>query len=127
MDFSYSNKVLELQKKLTQFMEENVYPNEQLYEEQLNQQESRWSRVPPIMEELKQKAKSEGLWNLFLPESDYGAGLTNQEYAPLCEIMGRSMIGPEVFNCSAPRSEEHTSELQSRFELVCRLMLEKKK
>ena len=102
MDFSYSNKVLELQKKLTQFMEENVYPNEQLYEEQLNQQESRWSRVPPIMEELKQKAKSEGLWNLFLPESDYGAGLTNQEYAPLCEIMGRSMIGPEVFNCSAP-------------------------
>ncbi|HLR51556.1 MAG TPA: acyl-CoA dehydrogenase family protein, partial [Candidatus Avamphibacillus sp.] len=102
MDFSYSNKVLELQKKLTQFMEENVYPNEQLYEEQLNQQESRWSQVPPIMEELKQKAKAEGLWNLFLPESDYGAGLTNQEYAPLCEIMGRSMIGPEVFNCSAP-------------------------
>jgi len=102
MDFSYSNKVIELQKKLTQFMEENVYPNEQLYEEQLNQQESRWSRVPPIMEELKQKAKAEGLWNLFLPESDYGAGLTNQEYAPLCEIMGRSMIGPEVFNCSAP-------------------------
>ncbi|HLR03078.1 MAG TPA: acyl-CoA dehydrogenase family protein, partial [Virgibacillus sp.] len=102
MDFSYSNKVLELQKKLTQFMEENVYPNEQLYEEQLNQQESRWSQIPPIMEELKQKAKAEGLWNLFLPESDYGAGLTNQEYAPLCEIMGRSMIGPEVFNCSAP-------------------------
>src|SRR5699024_824338 len=102
MDFSYSNKVLELQQKLTQFMEENVYPNEQLYEEQLNQQESRWSRVPPIMEELKQKAKAEGLWNLLLPESDYGAGITNQEYAPLCEIMERSMIGPEVFKCSAP-------------------------
>lgn len=102
MDFSYSNKVLELQKKLTQFMETKVYPNEQLYEEQLNQGESRWSQVPPIMEELKQQAKSEGLWNLFLPESEYGAGLTNQEYAPLCEIMGRSMIGPEVFNCSAP-------------------------
>lgn len=102
MDFSYSNKVLELQKKVAQFMEENVYPNEQVYEEQLNQQESRWSQIPPIMEELKQKAKSKGLWNLFLPESDYGAGLTNQEYAPLCEIMGRSMIGPEVFNCSAP-------------------------
>jgi len=102
MDFSYSNKVLELQGNLTKFMEENVYPNEQLYEEQLNQQESRWSRVPPIMEELKQKAKAEGLWNLFLPESNYGAELTNQEYAPLCEIMGRSMIGPEVFNCSAP-------------------------
>src|SRR5699024_12794293 len=102
MDFSYSNKVLELQQKLTQFMEENVYPNEQLYEAQLNQQENRWSRVPPIMEELKEKAKAEGLWNLFLPESNYGAGLTNQAYAPLCEIMGRSMIGPEVFNCSAP-------------------------
>ncbi len=83
-------------------MEVHVYPNEKVYKEQLNQQENRWSTVPPIMEELKQKAKEEGLWNLFLPESEYGAGLTNQEYAPLCEIMGRSLIGPEVFNCSAP-------------------------
>lgn len=102
MNFSYSEKVVELQKKLNRFMEENVYPNERLYEEQLNAQASRWEQVPPIMEELKQKAKAEGLWNLFLPESDYGAGLTNLEYAPLCEIMGRSMIGPEVFNCNAP-------------------------
>ncbi|MFP5116330.1 acyl-CoA dehydrogenase [Bacillaceae bacterium C204] len=102
MDFSYSQRVKELQEKLTAFMEANVYPNERTYEQQLNEQESRWSAVPPIMEELKEKAKAEGLWNLFLPESEYGAGLTNQEYAPLCEIMGRSLIGPEVFNCSAP-------------------------
>lgn len=83
-------------------MEEHVYPNERLYEQQLNEQPSRWSAVPPIMEELKEKAKQAGLWNLFLPESEYGAGLTNVEYAPLCEIMGRSIIGPEAFNCGAP-------------------------
>lgn len=102
MNFSYSNKVKELEQKLTRFMEENVYPSETLYEQQLNQQETRFSRIPPIMEELKEKAKAEGLWNLFLPESEQGAGLTNLEYAPLCEIMGRSLIGPEVFNCNAP-------------------------
>ncbi|WP_430509292.1 acyl-CoA dehydrogenase [Gottfriedia solisilvae] len=102
MDFLYSSKVLELQSRLKTFMDQYVYPNEQLYEEQLNQQETRWSDVPPIIEELKAKAKQEGLWNLFLPDSNYGAGLTNLEYAPLCEIMGRSLIGPEVFNCSAP-------------------------
>lgn len=83
-------------------MEEHIYPNERLYEQQLNEQPSRWSAVPPIMEELKEKAKQAGLWNLFLPESEYGAGLTNVEYAPLCEIMGRSIIGPEAFNCGAP-------------------------
>lgn len=83
-------------------MEEHVYPNEKVYERQLNEQENRWNAVPQVMEDLKEKAKAAGLWNLFLPESEYGAGLTNLEYAPLCEIMGRSMIGPEVFNCSAP-------------------------
>jgi acyl-CoA dehydrogenase len=102
MNFSYSEKVVKLQERVIKFMEEHVYPNEKVYKEQLNQQKTRWSGVPPIMEELKQKAKSEGLWNLFLPESEYGSGLTNLEYAPLCEIMGRSVIGPEVFNCSAP-------------------------
>ncbi|MDZ5712621.1 acyl-CoA dehydrogenase [Jeotgalibacillus haloalkalitolerans] len=102
MDFSYSAKVKDLEKKLTSFMEEHVYPNETVYERQVNEGDSRWSKVPPIMEELKEKAKAEGLWNLFLPESEYGAGLSNVEYAPLCEIMGRSMIGPEVFNCNAP-------------------------
>ncbi|MBG9447674.1 acyl-CoA dehydrogenase [Cytobacillus firmus] len=102
MDFSYSPKVQQLIRKLNVFMEENVYPNEALYEQQLNEQENRWSAIPPIMEELKRKAKATGLWNLFLPESEYGAGLTNVEYAPLCEIMGRSMIAPEIFNCNAP-------------------------
>jgi acyl-CoA dehydrogenase len=102
LDFSYSQKVKELQEKLTAFMEVNVYPNERVYGQQLNEQDSRWSAIPQVMEELKEKAKAAGLWNLFLPESEYGAGLTNQEYAPLCEIMGRSLIGPEVFNCSAP-------------------------
>lgn len=102
MDFSYSHKVIDLQKRVSSFMEEHVYPNEKLYEEQLNEQKNRWSSVPPIMDELKEKAKKANLWNLFLPDSEYGAGLTNQEYAPLCEIMGRSLIGPEVFNCNAP-------------------------
>ncbi|MBN8201107.1 MULTISPECIES: acyl-CoA dehydrogenase [Bacillaceae] len=102
MDFSYSSKVQELIRKLNLFMDENVYPNESLYEQQLKEQENRWNAIPPIMEELKRKAKDAGLWNLFLPESEYGAGLTNVEYAPLCEIMGRSMIAPEIFNCNAP-------------------------
>ncbi|MBM7578180.1 acyl-CoA dehydrogenase [Jeotgalibacillus terrae] len=102
MDFSYSAKVKDLEKKLNKFMEEHVYPNEALYERQVSEGGNRWSKVPPMMQELKEKAKAEGLWNLFLPESEYGAGLSNVEYAPLCEIMGRSMIGPEVFNCNAP-------------------------
>ena len=100
MDFEFSDKVKELQKRLTDFMNENVYKNEEVFEGQLNEN-GRWT-IPPILEEMKSKAKKEGLWNLFLPESDYGAGLKNIEYAPLCEIMGRSPIGAEVFNCSAP-------------------------
>ncbi|MGA9288891.1 MAG: acyl-CoA dehydrogenase family protein, partial [Anaerobacillus sp.] len=102
MNFDYSERCHSYLEKLTAFMNEHVYPNEKVYEKQLSEQNSRWSTIPPIMEELKQKAKDEGLWNLFLPESEYGAGLTNAEYAPLCEVMGRSMIGPEVFNCAAP-------------------------
>lgn len=102
MNFSYSEKTKQLIEKVNAFMGEHVYPNESVYEEQLSQQKDRWAEVPPVIEELKAKAKKEGLWNLFLPESDLGAGLTNLEYAPLCEIMGRSPIGPEVFNCNAP-------------------------
>ncbi|GAA0479974.1 acyl-CoA dehydrogenase [Salinibacillus aidingensis] len=101
MNFEYSEIVKEYQAKLNHFMEEYVYPNEQTYSEQIDEQ-NRFAKVPPIMEELKQKAKEQGLWNLFLPESEYGAGLSNLEYAPLCEIMGRSAIAPEVFNCAAP-------------------------
>ena len=100
MNFEFSKKVIELQNKLTSFMNENVYKNEEVFEDQLNKN-GRWT-IPPILEELKEKAKKEGLWNLFLPESDLGAGLKNIEYAPLCEIMGRSPIGAEIFNCSAP-------------------------
>ncbi|WP_010530152.1 acyl-CoA dehydrogenase [Lentibacillus jeotgali] len=101
MYFEYTDKVKAYQNKLSKFMEEYIYPNEKTHEEQLDKN-NRFSSIPPIMEELKQKAKEEGLWNLFLPESEYGAGLTNLEYAPLCEIMGRSSIAPEVFNCAAP-------------------------
>ncbi|USK68719.1 acyl-CoA dehydrogenase family protein [Peribacillus asahii] len=102
MYFEFSDKVKELQYQVTKFMEQYVYPNEKVYEQQLNEGTSRWE-VPPIIEEMKIKAKEKGLWNLFLPESEYGAGLTNLEFAPLCEIMGRSpFIGPEAFNCSAP-------------------------
>ena len=100
MNFEYSNKVKDLQDKLTNFMNEHVYKNEVVYKEEV-EKGGRWC-VPKIMEDMKSKAKSQGLWNLFLPKSDLGAGLTNTEYAPLCEIMGRSPIGAEVFNCSAP-------------------------
>lgn len=100
MNFEYSDKVKYLQKKLTAFMDEYIYPNEGTYYEQ-NHTGERW-KVIPIIEELKPKAKAEGLWNLFLPESEHGAGLTNLEYAPLCEIMGRVPWSAEVFNCSAP-------------------------
>ncbi|WP_406945629.1 acyl-CoA dehydrogenase [Halobacillus sp. SY10] len=102
MNFDYSDKVKGYLEKLQRFMDEHVYPNESVYEDQLNAQKDRFSEVPPIMEELKLKAKEEGLWNLFLPDDTYGAGLSNLEYAPLCEMMGRSLIGPEVFNCNAP-------------------------
>ncbi|GAE33370.1 acyl-CoA dehydrogenase [Halalkalibacter akibai] len=101
MNFSYSDKVKRLQNDLQSFMDEVVYPNEKRYEEQLDST-NRFSYIPPVMEEMKEKAKQAGLWNLFLPDAKEGAGLTNVEYAPLCEIMGRSAIAPEVFNCNAP-------------------------
>lgn len=101
MDFQYSDKVLKLQHRVAQFMEQHVYSAEKPYKNSLASAESRWT-IPPIMEELKQKAKEAELWNLWLPESEHGAGLSNLEYAPLAEIMGRSFLGPETFNCSAP-------------------------
>jgi len=95
----FTDKTRELHQRLTAFMDQHVYPNEQKFHEQIAA--SRWTPTA-IVEELKTKARGEGLWNLFLPESENGAGLTNLEYAPLCEIMGRSVMAPEVFNCSAP-------------------------
>ena len=100
MNFEYSDKVKYLQKKLSAFMDEYIYPNEATYYEQ-NHTGERW-KVIQVIEDLKPKAQAEGLWNLFLPESAHGAGLTNLEYAPLCEIMGRAPWSAEVFNCSAP-------------------------
>ena len=100
MNFEFTDKVKSLQKRLQAFMDEHIYPNEQRHQDELNP-DDRW--LPSeIIEELKPKARAAGLWNLFLPESEDGAGLTNLEYAPLCEIMGRSTMAPEVFNCSAP-------------------------
>ena len=101
MDFEYSDATRELQARVSAFMDAHIYPNEVTYHDQIGAGDTRWKPVP-IIEELKVKAKDEGLWNLFLPESDRGAGLTNMEYAPLCEIMGRVGWAPEVFNCSAP-------------------------
>src|ERR671923_1440037 len=101
MHFDHSAKAKELQRRLAAFMDEHIYPNEDTYHRQIADGD-RWQPVR-IIEELKPKARAAGLWNLFLPESEYGAGLTNVEYAPLCEIMGRvSPFAPEVFNCSAP-------------------------
>ncbi len=96
-----SERALDLRGQVQTFMDEHVYAAESVYHDQVEAADDRWS-APPIMEELKAKAKAKGLWNLFLPESDYGAGLSNRDYAPLCEVMGRSPIGAEVFNCSAP-------------------------
>jgi acyl-CoA dehydrogenase len=100
MNFEFTEKVRSLQQRLEAFMDEHVYPNEQRYYEDLNTGD-RW-QPSRVIEELKPKARAAGLWNLFLPDSEDGAGLTNLEYAPLCEIMGRSAVAPEVFNCSAP-------------------------
>jgi acyl-CoA dehydrogenase len=100
MDFDYSPKVIELQATLQAFMEAHVYPSEQRFDDEVGQGD-RWQPTR-LIEELKAKAKAAGLWNLFLPASERGAGLTNTEYAPLCEIMGRVLWASEVFNCSAP-------------------------
>jgi acyl-CoA dehydrogenase len=100
MNFEFTDKVKSLQKRLQAFMDEHIYPNEQSYQDELNP-DDRW-RPSEVIEGLKPKARAAGLWNLFLPGSEDGAGLTNLEYAPLCEIMGRSTMAPEVFNCSAP-------------------------
>ncbi len=100
MIFELPEKIQELRSRLMAFMDEHVYPNEGTFEQQL-EEHGRW-KLPRIIEELKSKARAEGLWNLFCREPRYGPGLSNFEYAPLCEVMGRSLIAPEVFNCNAP-------------------------
>ena len=95
MDFTLGKKVEDLQLRMRAFMDEYIYPSEQHFQSEVER--NRWSPTV-VVEELKRKARAAGLWNLFLPDDENGAGLTNLEYAPLCEIMGRSMMAPEVFN-----------------------------
>ncbi len=104
MDFAYSERTQALRSRIAAFMDEHVYPAEERFHSEVEENRSRGNPWVPtrVMEELKERARAQGLWNLFLPDSEYGAGLTNLEYAPLCEIMGRSPIAPEAFNCSAP-------------------------
>src|SRR5271167_4890969 len=99
MEFELSAKTKELKQRLESFMEADVYPNERRFHDEVER--DRW-KPTRIVEELKANARAQGLWNLFLPQDENGAGLTNLEYAPLCEVMGRSHIAPEIFNCSAP-------------------------
>lgn len=101
MQFGHTPRSLELQEQLTTFMHERVYPAESIYQAQIRDAGDP-HHFPPVMDELKAEARARGLWNLFLPDSDWGAGLTNAEYAPLAEISGRSLIAPEAMNCSAP-------------------------
>ena len=100
MVIEHTPRVQELRQKLVLFMEEHIYPAEKIYADQLDAR-GRWT-VPPVMDVLKAKARAQGLWNLFLPDPEIAVGLTNLEYAPLCEVMGRSAIGSEAFNCNAP-------------------------
>jgi acyl-CoA dehydrogenase len=104
MDFAFTPKVQALQRRVDDFMQQHVFPNEQRFYDEVEENTRRGARWTPtrIVEELKVKAKAEGLWNLFLPDSDYGAGLKNIEYAPLAELMGRVPWASEVFNCNAP-------------------------
>ncbi len=101
MDFNFSKESLELQDKLKTFFADHIYPNEDLYEKAINDSGDPL-HIPEILNELKSKAKSENLWNLFLPDKEYGYGLSNIDYAPLAEITGHNWWAPEVFNCSAP-------------------------
>ncbi len=112
MDFTYSDKTQALISRLQDFMEAHIYPNEAAVYEQHAALPDRWDS-PPMLEELKAEARKADLWNLFLPESERGAGLSNLEYAPLCEIMGRVAFAPEVFNCSAP--DTGTMEVLERY------------
>ena len=103
MDFQHSDRAQKVMAQVQRFLDERILPNEQTYLDQLvgTDDWQQW-KIPPIMEELKAEARELGLWNLFLPDEGYGAGLDNRDYAPIAEITGRSFIAPEVFNCNAP-------------------------
>ncbi len=126
MDFAHSPKVQDLQARLTRFMDAHIFPAERVYHDEVeaNRRAGNAWVATKVMEDLKGKARGEGLWNLFLPESERGAGLTNLEYAPLCEIMGQSWIAPEAFNCNAPDTgnmevlERYGTDAQKREWLV---------
>ncbi|MBL8265371.1 acyl-CoA dehydrogenase family protein [Steroidobacter sp.] len=111
MEFTYSQTVASYRERLEEFMARHIYPNERIFYQQ-SDRIGPWG-VQPIVEELKEVAREQGLWNLFLPDSEHGAGLSNLDYAPLCEIMGRSHLAPEVFNCSAP--DTGNMEVLARF------------
>ena len=100
MDFEFSARTRDYLQRLGAFMDEHIYPNEERFQAPLGQGD-RWQE-PPLLQQLQHRARAAGLWNLFLPDSHHGAGLTNLEYAPLCEMMGRVRWSAEVFNCSAP-------------------------
>ncbi|MEV4943516.1 acyl-CoA dehydrogenase family protein [Streptomyces zaomyceticus] len=102
MDFGHSPKTRQYIERVSGFMTSHVLPREREYISALRDQEDRWASIPSMMDELKAKARTAGLWNLFLPDTNHGAGLNNTEYAPLAELMGRSLIAPEIFNCNAP-------------------------
>src|SRR5258708_33269889 len=114
MDFSHSEKVRLLQEQLERFMNAHIYPAERRFDEEMdrNRHDGNPWRPSEVVEDLKRKARAENLWNLFLPHSEHGAGLTNLEYAPLCESMGRSHLAPDAFNCSAP--DPRTMVLRTR-------------
>jgi acyl-CoA dehydrogenase len=113
VDFAYDEQTLDLRARLEAFFDEHIYPSEPVFAAQVEALEDPWA-TPPLVQELKELARAEGLWNLFLPDTEHGAGLTNLQYAPLCEVMGRSpFLAPEVFNCSAP--DTGNMELLARF------------
>ena len=122
MQFGYSEKTQKLRERVTAFMEQNVYPAEPVFADEVRANRAKGNPWQPtkVMEQLKEKARAQGLWNLFLSSSPRGAGLTQLEYAPLCEQMGRTLWASEVFNCSAPDSgnmellERYGSEEQKR-------------
>src|SRR5689334_6671703 len=103
MDFEHSERAKQYAGKVAEFVEKRIVPSEATYYSQLSHSaDYRQWRIPPVMEELKAEAKAAGLWNLFMPNKEYGAGLDNRDYAAIAEITGRSFIAPEVFNCNAP-------------------------